>query len=134
MMQLLMGIQAAGIEKKPIISSPAAVISNSMRFGLISQIGKIHHHHHHHHHHFDSMSSAGKPPIEKTEATAETPTEPAGGDSDTSSVNVSSGPAKDADYISAADLKAKRRTPGRKEKIIADLFLMAGRLPDAIAG
>ncbi|CAG8520418.1 10913_t:CDS:10, partial [Ambispora gerdemannii] len=33
---------------------------------------------------------------------------------------------------SVADLKLKRRTPGRVQKLIADLYLMSGRLPDAV--
>ncbi|CAG8555401.1 15541_t:CDS:10 [Funneliformis mosseae] len=32
-----------------------------------------------------------------------------------------------------ADIKLKRRATGRIEKLIADLFLMAGRLPDAVS-
>ncbi len=32
-----------------------------------------------------------------------------------------------------ADMKLKRRTPGRVQKLIADLYLMAGRLPDAVS-
>ncbi|KAG9285352.1 hypothetical protein G9A89_010827 [Geosiphon pyriformis] len=31
-----------------------------------------------------------------------------------------------------ADLKLKRRAPGRIQKLIADLYLMSGRLPDAV--
>jgi len=34
---------------------------------------------------------------------------------------------------SMSDLKLKRRTPGRVQKLLADLYLLAGRLPDAVS-
>ncbi|CAG8557002.1 9111_t:CDS:2 [Cetraspora pellucida] len=129
------GALASSIERKSIIHSPKIPASNvTSTNGSLPQNGR-----------YSSPTNSYSSPDLKSVQISTMPLTPpsqamttAGLGGTTAGVNLKDNPLHGRSFSAStlvnipSDMKLKRRAQGRVYKLIADLFLMAGRLPDAV--
>ncbi|RIB16973.1 TRAPP II complex [Gigaspora rosea] len=132
------GALATSIEKKSIIHSPKIPVSNlTSTNGSLPQNGR-----------YSSPTPYYSSSDQKSVQISTLPLTPpsqamttAGLGGTTAGVNLKDNPLHGRSFSATTlvnianmptDMKLKRRAPGRIHKLIADLYLMAGRLPDAV--